>query len=379
MRLDDFADSVKNVGQERKKKLSKLGIFTVMDLIEHFPRDYDDRSNFRKTDEVVLNEENTVKGIISVKPELLKKGEFQIVRAKIYDDKGILEAVWFNQPYLKNTLKVGKEYIFTGKAVLKYNSIQLVSPDFEIFGEKELLSSGRIVPVYALTAGLSQKVLRSLIKSVIDETIEQIDEFIPERIRKKYKLCGRKFAVFNIHFPENDESFFAARKRLVFEELFLLQTKLLMIKGFMKKKECGIFIENFDTFDIRKAFPFKLTESQEKVFSEIILDLKKNIAMNRLIQGDVGSGKTAIAMMVSYIMAKNGFQTVLMAPTDVLANQHFESFSNIFTNLGIKCVFLSGGLKKVRKDVHMSLLNLELLILLLELTLLFKTLLNIII
>ncbi len=349
MRLDDFADSVKNVGQERKKKLSKLGIFTVMDLIEHFPRDYDDRSNFRKTDEVVLNEENTVKGIISVKPELLKKGEFQIVRAKIYDDKGILEAVWFNQPYLKNTLKVGKEYIFTGKAVLKYNSIQLVSPDFEIFGEKELLSSGRIVPVYALTAGLSQKVLRSLIKSVIDETIEQIDEFIPERIRKKYKLCGRKFAVFNIHFPENDESFFAARKRLVFEELFLLQTKLLMIKGFMKKKECGIFIENFDTFDIRKAFPFKLTESQEKVFSEIILDLKKNIAMNRLIQGDVGSGKTAIAMMVSYIMAKNGFQTVLMAPTDVLANQHFESFSNIFTNLGIKCVFLSGGLKKSEK------------------------------
>lgn len=349
MNLEDSVGVVKGVGEERTKKFNKLGIFTVLDLIEHFPRDYNDRSNFRKTDEIVLNEENTVKGVLSCKPELFKKGNFQIVRAKIHDDKGEFEAVWFNQPYMRNTLKIGTEYIFTGKAVSKYNAIQLESPDFEIFGEKELLSTGRIVPTYSSTYGLSQKVFRNIIKTVIENTVEQIEEFIPSSVIKKYNLCTRKFAISNIHFPENDESFFAARKRLVFEELFLLQTKLLQVKGFIKKKPCDILIENYDTSEIRNALPFSLTEAQETVFSEIISDFKSNVPMNRLIQGDVGSGKTVIAMLAAYIMAKNGFQTVLMAPTDVLAKQHYESFSQIFSSLGIRCSLLSGGMKKSEK------------------------------
>jgi len=349
MELFDSVDVIKNVGEERKKKFNKLGIFTVLDLLEHFPRDYTDRSNFRKTDEIVINEENTVKGIISAKPDVFTKGRFQIVKAKIHDDRGTIYAVWFNQPYLKNTLKIGESYIFTGKAVLKYNSVTLESPDFELYGEKELLSSGRIVPVYSATAGLSQKIIRSIIKSVIDDTDEKIDEFIPDNIREKYELCERKFAVLNIHFPENNESFFIARKRLVFEELFLLQTKLLQVKGFMKKKECNAVIENFDTAELREVFPFSFTNAQEKVFSEIVSDLKDRVTMNRLVQGDVGSGKTAVAMAAAYIMAKNGFQTALMAPTDVLASQHFESFSDVFGRLGIKCVLLSGGLKKSEK------------------------------
>ncbi len=349
MRLEDSVNVVKKVGAERTKKFNKLGIFTVLDLIEHFPRDYNDRSSFRKTDEIVLNEENCVKGVVSCKPELFSKGKFQIVKAKINDNNGSFEAVWFNQPYLRNSLKVGGEYIFTGKAVLRYNTIQIESPDFEAWGDKELLSTGRIVPVYSSTSGLSQKVFRSIIKSVLESVSSEIEEFIPEKIRKKYGLCERKFAVFNIHFPESDESFFAARKRLVFEELFLLQTKLLQVKGFMKKKECGACVENFDVLPIKNSLPFMLTDAQENVLMEILSDFKCNFAMNRLVQGDVGSGKTAVAMIAAYVMANNGFQTVVMAPTDVLAGQHFESFSKIFVKLGMKCVLLSGGLKKSEK------------------------------
>ncbi len=349
MELYDSVDVIKNVGGERKKKFNKLGIFTVLDLLEHFPRDYNDRSDLKKTDEIVINEENTVKGVISTKPDIFTKGKFQIVKAKIHDDRGTLYAVWFNQPYLKNTLKIGETYVFTGKAVLKYNSVTLESPDFEIYGEKELLSTGRIVPVYSATAGLSQKIIRSVIKSVIDNISGKIDEFIPDNIRKKYKLCERKFAVFNIHFPENDESFFTARKRLVFEELFLLQAKLLQVKGFIKKRERAVVIEDFDISGLTEVLPFSFTNAQKRVLSEIISDFKNGTTMSRLVQGDVGSGKTAVAMTAAYIMAKNGYQTALMAPTDVLANQHFESFSKVFEKLGIKCALLSGGLKKSEK------------------------------
>ncbi len=349
MELYDLVDTVKNIGAERKKKLNKLGIVTVLDLLEHFPRDYDDRSNFSKIDEINLNQVNIIKGKLHSKPDIFIKGRFQIVKAKIYDDSGSIDAVWFNQPYLRNTFKIGCEYVFSGKVVSKNNSIQLESPDFELYGDKELLSTGRIVPIYSSTSGLSQKIFRNIIKSVIDDTSDLIQEFIPEKIRKKYKLCERKFAIYNIHFPENDESFFIARKRLVFEELFLLQTKLLQVKGFLKKRECNVIINDYDTSEIRNMLPFSLTDAQENVFCEIINDFKSNVAMNRLIQGDVGSGKTVVAMMAAYIMAKNDYQTVLMAPTDVLANQHYESFLSVFESLGIKCVLLSGGLKKSEK------------------------------
>ncbi len=349
MLLTDSVDKIKNVGEERTKKFNKLGIFTVKDLIEHFPRDYDDRSNLRKTDEIVLNEVNTLKGRIVSKPEVMRVGNMQITKARISDENGMIEAVWFNQPYLKNTLKVKSEYIFTGKAVKKYNAVQLEAPDFELSGDKELLSSGRIVPVYHSTYGLSQKVFRSIIRSVLDLVKGQTAEFIPQKIRDRYNLCERDFAVFNIHFPENDDSFFIARKRLVFEELFLLQMKLLQMKGFVKNRPCGAVFSECDTKEIRNILPFTLTDAQEKVFSEIEQDFLSGSAMNRLVQGDVGSGKTAVAMLAAFVMAKNGFQTVLMAPTDVLAGQHFESFKRIFDGLGIKCVLLSGGLKKREK------------------------------
>lgn len=358
MKLCDSVDTIKGIGETRTKKLQKLNIFTVSDLLEHFPRDYDDRSKVLPFGELEVGKVNTFSGTVVSKPELFSAGRFKIVKAKISDGSSFMYCVWFNQPYLKNTIKLKGEYIFTGKVIEKANNLQAESPEFEIKDDRELLSNGRIVPVYHATSGLSQKIFRSVIKQVLEEIQNQAEEdFIPEKIRKNFKLCERDFAVYNIHFPENDESFFLARRRLVFEELFLLQVKLLQLKGFIKKRPSGVFIENTDTTAVREILPFKLTEAQEKVFIDIEKDFLSKSAMNRLIQGDVGCGKTAVAMIAAYIAANNGYQTALMAPTDVLAVQHYNSFKEIFDKIGVRCVLLSGGLRVREKRTVYDLIS----------------------
>lgn len=349
MLLSDNIINIKNIGEERAKKLQKLGIFTVNDLIEYFPRDYDDRSNVCKISDIQLDNINTVKGRVVNKPETIKIKHINITKIRINDGSGFLEIAWFNQPYIKNNIKYKSEYIFTGKVVIKYGRIQMESPDYEILDDNELLSSGRIVPIYASTYKFTQKLFRSVINDTLKIVKEQIDEFLPKDIIEKNNLCDRKFAIENIHFPKDDKSFFYARRRLVFEELFLLQMKLLQLKGTIEHRECIVKINNIDTNPIRKLFPFQLTDAQEKVLKEIEKDLKNDKVMNRLIQGDVGSGKTAVAQILSYIVVNNGYQVAIMAPTDVLAIQHFEGFKYIFDKLSYKCVLLSGSQKVKQK------------------------------
>lgn len=349
MVLKDSIKVLKNVGDERTKKLNMLGIYTLKDLIEYFPRDYEDRSKIKKIKDISIDELNTIKGYISFKPEVMKIKDISLTKAKIKDETGEIEVVWFNQPYLKNSIELKKNYIFTGKIVSKYNKNQLESPDYEIISEKELLSTGRIVPVYSSTYKLSQKIFRGIIKQALDCVCSQITEFIPQNILDKYELCERNFAIENIHFPKNQESFFKARKRLVFEEFFLLQIRLFQIKGFAKNKKTNIVFNDFNTDDIINVFNFILTKAQMKVINEIKNDLQKEYSMNRLIQGDVGSGKTAIAMTAIFVAVKNGYQAALMVPTDVLATQHFLSFKNIFDKIGYKCILLNGNMKKKEK------------------------------
>lgn len=357
MLLSDSIINIKNIGEERSKKLQKLGIFTVNDLIEYFPRDYDDRSNVCKIKDIELNKINTVKGKIVSKPETLKMKGISITKVRVDDGTGFLEIAWFNQPYLKNTLKYKSEYIFTGKVIEKFGRTQMEAPDYELLDDKELLSNGRIVPVYASTYKFSQKLFRDVINQTLNGVKEQITEFLPEDILKQNNLCSRQFAIENIHFPKDDKSFFMARTRLVFEELFLLQTKLLQIKGIMENKECNINIKDTNITPIKNVLPFNLTDAQESVLKDIIDDLGKNKAMNRLIQGDVGSGKTVIAQILAYIGVNNDYQVAVMAPTDVLASQHFESFKNIFEKLNIKCVFLSGNQKAKEKRENYELIK----------------------
>ena len=357
MLLSDNIINIKNIGEERSKKLQKLGINTINDLIEYFPRDYDDRSNIIKIKDIQLNEVNTIKGKVICRPETTKIKNLSITKIKITDGDKFLDIVWFNQPYLKNTIKYKSEYIFTGKVIQKYGKNKMESPDYEIIDERELLSNGRIVPIYASTYKFPQKLFRSLINETINNIKEQITEFLPDEILKKHNLCSRKFAIENIHFPKDNDSFFLARRRLVFEELFLLQSKLLQIKGILENKECNIIIKDININPILNILPFNLTEAQNNVLKDIINDLKQNKAMNRLIQGDVGSGKTVIAQILSFISVNNGYQVAVMAPTDVLASQHFEGFKNIFDKLNIKCVFLSGNQKAKEKKENYTLIQ----------------------
>ena len=353
MNLSDSISTIKNIGEDRTKKLNKLGIFSINDLIEYFPRDYDDRSNVKKISEIELNKVNTIKGKIVLKPETLKIKNITITKTRIQDETAFLEVIWFNQQYLKNTLKLKQMYIFTGKIVNKFGRIQLESPDYELIDDKELLSNGRIVPIYSSTYKFSQKLFREIINKVLKDIKPQITEFIPISIIKKFNLCERIFAIENIHFPKNDDAFFKARKRLVFEELFLLQMKLISLKGNIESEKSNINIVNFSIQTFIKLLKFELTNDQKQVVFEICEDFKLNKIMNRLVQGDVGSGKTIVAFIAAFILINNGYQVALMVPTDVLARQHFDEAVKIFSKFDIKVDTLVGSQKsKEKKEVY---------------------------
>lgn len=349
MKPNDSIDVIKNIGKTRTDQLNKLGIETVEDLIEYYPRDYEDRSSFVDIANIEVGKTNTIRGKVASLPEAKRIRTMTIVSARIKDKSGIIECVWFNQPYVKNQLTYGREYTFTGRVNEKFGRIQMDSPDYEPVNEHSL-NTGRIVPVYTVPNKMSQKVIRGCIKEAMDSVEGCLEEYMPESLINKHNLCSREFAVRNIHFPESDTAFFKARKRLVFDELLLLQLHLLELKGNVCSKKSPVVINNYDDSKVKSELGFNLTDAQERVLDEIKNDFKSGNVMNRLIQGDVGSGKTALAMISAYIAVNNGCQTVLMAPTDVLANQHFKSFNAVFEPLGIKCELLTSGLKKREKD-----------------------------
>ncbi len=358
MLLNDSVTEIKGIGAKKAQTLNNLGIFTVNDLIEHFPRDYEDRSRVKDIADLTENEENTFFALVSAVPENVHIRKMTVTKVKLSDSTGSVNAVWYNQPFIKNALKKDEEYIFTGVYKRRGYQREVSSPEFEKAGTgREILGGGRIVPVYPLTSGISQKVLRSLIKTTLDVVKTQLPEFLPLEIRKKYMLCERNFAISNIHFPESDESFFIARKRLVFEELFVLQTALFILKGTVKRSGGIVFKTKGIVEESEKALGFGFTNAQKKVIKEICSDVSEGIPMNRLIQGDVGSGKTAVAMTAALMAVKSGYQAALMAPTEVLASQHYESFKEFFDKFGIKVCLLKGSLKKKEKEAVKELIS----------------------
>jgi len=350
MRLTDPVTKIKNVGAARARLLNNLGITTAGELLEFFPRGYEDRSLIKTIDELEEDAENTFEAVIT-KIENVHVRKMVITRAVLSDETGQITAVWYNQAYLKKALKTDERYVFTGTVTKKYSRIEISSPEYEK-ADAELLGAGRIVPVYALTRGLSQKVLRTMIKDALSQLNEQIDEFLPKSTRMKYKVCDRNFAIMNIHFPESDDKFFIARNRLVFEELFILQTALLKLKAGNQNQNTGLMFKKIKNISpiCEKVLGFSMTDAQKNVISEIENDVTGGRVMNRLIQGDVGSGKTAVAMAAALMAIKSGYQAVIMAPTEVLSSQHYESFRNFFEPFGINVCLLSGALKKKEKD-----------------------------
>ena len=266
----------------------------------------------------------------------------------IRDETMTAMITWFNQPYLKTKFEQGKRYRFYGKISNKYGKIEMVSPVFDEAGKTQ--NTGRIVPIYPLTYQLSQNTLRKIMENAIMEVKGNLKELLTEEILKKNNLCGINEAIVSIHFPKDLEDYKKARTRLVFEELLSTQLALLVLKNNYLTEEDGIeFDKNVQISDVINQFPFKLTKAQLRVLEEIESDMERKRLMNRLLQGDVGSGKTAVAMCAAYKAVKSGYQVAIMAPTAILATQHLENFNNILQKLDIKCELLISGITKKKK------------------------------
>lgn len=339
---------LKGIGEQRERKLQKLGIRTIEDLLTHYPREYKDRSEILKIADLPMEEPAAFLAQVKEEGQNSRHGRLVYTRMKVYDETGSVGVLWYNQPYMKNSLKIGEWYLFSGKLQKKYGRKEILSPEVERIGEN--FAGGRIIPVYPASEGLSQKMLRNLMEEALSQMQGGIREELPLWLRKEYKLAERNFAIENIHFPKTEQGFYDARRRLVFEELFLLQTALFRLKNTLEDSGAGIVLKKKKALQEAEALlPFALTGAQKRVLKEIETDMTSGKIMNRLVQGDVGSGKTAVAMAAAYWAIQNGYQATIMAPTEVLANQHFESFRKIFAPAGIQVVLLTGSLKAKEK------------------------------
>lgn len=338
---------VKGVGPKRAKLLKKLGIQTVEDLLFYFPKDYENRSSILKIEDLTVGEKQTFKGYIVGSPREIKTSRVIITKVPVKDGTGAVELVWYNQPYIKNNLKIGEEYIINGKLRVKYGQLIVENPVIEK-SEDFKLNTGRIVPIYGLTEGLTQNAIRKIMFNALKEYVQEVEEFFDEEFLSEKRLMDIKSALININFPQNEAYLEQAKYRFKYQELFLLQMALFLMKGSAKEKK-GIKFERVDLKPFIMGLPFKLTQAQVKVLKEIIADMNSHKVMNRLVQGDVGSGKTVVAACSMYIAVKNGYQVAMMAPTEILAKQHYSTLKELFKNTDIKIGLLSGSLSPSNK------------------------------
>ena len=334
---------IKGVGEARAKSLAKLGITDLRSLLSYFPRAYDDRRAYKKIADLIPGENACVCAVIAGEPKLsrIRKG-LDLVKLRAVDETGALELTYFNQSYLKNTLHTGDAYVFFGRAEGTPSRPQMINPLFEREGAHQI--TGRIMPIYPLTAGISQSMLYKAVEQGLAACVDELPDILPEDVRLAYQLCHTRFAYENIHFPTGDEALAAARRRLAFEELFLLALGLKLLRErrtFVAGKQC----KKLDLSPFFTSLPFSLTGAQRRAIDDIARDLTGARPMNRLCQGDVGSGKTMVAAAAVYMAAKNGLQCALMAPTEILAEQHYRSLAPLLEPLGISCALLTASTK----------------------------------
>ena len=341
---------VKGVGPNRVALLNRLGIYTLEDLITYYPRTHEDRSIPKKIIDLFHGEEALIEAIpVSRMSEIKIRRNFTMYKLIVRDDTGTCQITWYNQTYLKNMFKVGEKYKFFGKVNKKFNKVDMISPVFD--SENSLKNTGKIIPIYPTTYNLPQNTLRKIIENGLAEIDEKLEDTLPEYLLSKYNLCDLNTAIKQIHFPDNFENFNKARKRLVFEELLSMQLALLSLKSQYEVESEGISLDkNVKMSELIDKLPFRLTKAQLRVLEEIDNDLESSKPMNRLLQGDVGSGKTVVAEIAAYKAVKSGYQVAIMAPTAILATQHLESFTSLLDDTGIKCELLISGISKKKKE-----------------------------
>ena len=339
---------VKTVGPSRVKLLNKLKIYTLKDLIEYYPRDYEDRSKPKNLYECTDGEEVLIEAMPTGRISEMHKGRMTISRLIVKDQTGTCYITWFNQGYLRDKFQPGRMYRFFGKISNKNGRLEMNSPVYDEIDQSK--NTGKIIPIYPLTYELKQTTLRRIIENGLLEVNGQLPETLPEYILKENNLWDINNTIERIHFPVEFSDFNKARERLVFEELLTTQLALLKLKNNYEHETDGIqFSKDVYMSDVINILPFKLTKAQLRVLEEIDRDMESNKPMNRLLQGDVGSGKTVVAMIAAYKAVKSGYQATIMAPTAILASQHLESFQGILEELGIRVELLISSVTKKKK------------------------------
>ncbi|MEG1918112.1 MAG: ATP-dependent DNA helicase RecG [Oscillospiraceae bacterium] len=341
--LQDSVQSIPGIGTTQAKKLEKLGLHTLGDLVGYFPRSYEDRTATCPIRELIAGEAVCIRAMVAAPPTLSwARSGVDLVRLRVVDATAELDITYFNQSYLKNKFKQGETYVFYGKPEGAAHHWQMVNPLAELDGQQEL--TGCIVPLYPLTAGLSHAALARMVRHGLSVCGDLLPDDLPDEIRQAHGLCSADFAYENIHFPISEEALAAAKRRLVFEELFLLTCGLALLRE--RREDIAVPpCRAVDLTPFYGALPFSLTAAQKRSVEEAIGDMESGRPMNRLCQGDVGSGKTMVAAACIYFMAQNGRQSALMAPTEILAEQHFAGLSPLLAQLGIRCALLTGSIK----------------------------------
>ena len=335
------------IGEQRAKKLEKLGITRAGDLLAHYPRDYEDRRQVYSIREAPPGQRVCISAMAAEHPRRarIRKG-LELVQVKVVDPTGALHLTFFNQGYVEQAIWAGEEYIFFGAVEEQGRRRTMVNPVFERLGKQSL--TGCIMPIYPITAGVTNHLMASLVRQVLP-CAAALPETLPQHIRQEHQLAALEFAVKNIHFPQDEQALDLARRRLTFEELFYLAVGLSFLKHRREGSQQACTIPPCPKEAFLTRLPFAPTAAQSRVMDEVAADLSSGRPMNRLVQGDVGSGKTVIAAYAGWLCAKGGYQGALMAPTEVLAEQHFRSLSDLLGPAGIRVGLLTGSLSPGEK------------------------------
>ncbi len=349
LNLDTDIQFVKGVGPTKVVMLNKLGIYTVKDLIEFFPRMYEDRTKLYKINEFEQGKNALFLGTVCQKKEIKRiRKNLAIYSTYVCDENGVCKLTWFNQKFIFQKIQEGNTYLFYGKPTMQNG--RFVVEGAVIYDVNELSKVQGIYPIYNLTAGITQNYIFKLVNEVIS-SVSMYNEIFDEDFKQKNKLMNKKDALYSVHFPSSFENVKNARNTLIFEELFMFQLGLMMLKNTNLQNEKNRKYERVEKQEFLDLLPFKLTNAQSRVISQIENDIYSNKVMNRMVQGDVGCGKTMIAAVAMFIAVKNGYQAALMAPTTILANQHYNELSNYFSKIGIRCELLTSATTKKNKNI----------------------------
>ena len=350
-KLSDPVTMLKGVGEVRAKQLAQLNIFTLRDLICHFPRGYEDRTKLVPIEKLEPDVPACFRAMVMNTPRTshIRKG-LDLTKVQVADSTGRLNVTFFNSRFAAQQLEYGREYIFYGAVSGDFIGYSMTNPVFEA-PESQPVTTRRILPIYPLTAGLTNAALLRLVQQAL-AVCGLPEEILPAEVREKYGILPAERAYFAIHEPNSMAEAELAKKRMIFEEFFVFSAGLALMRAARKEKKAEPYTD-FDMAPFYDSLPFTLTGAQSRAVGEILEDFRRGIPMNRLVQGDVGSGKTMVAAAAAYCAARNGAQTALMAPTEILAEQHFASLSALFVPLGVSVALLTGSMTgKQKKDVR---------------------------